>query len=81
MVARRIAEYARRREREHGGGDSLGPFRRSGSPGCYVLDPRAQKLRHYVTPGYGNPWCYAYNWWGQGIVGDGTPRNNTGTHR
>ena len=49
-----------------------GPFRRSGAPGCYVLDPRAQKLRHFVTPGYGNPWCYVYNGWGQGIVGDGT---------
>lgn len=49
-----------------------GPFRRSGAPGCYVLDPRSQKLRHFVTPGYGNPWCYVYNWWGQGIVGDGT---------
>jgi putative heme-binding domain-containing protein len=49
-----------------------GPFRRSGAPGCYVFDPRALKLRHFVTPGYGNPWCYAYNWWGQGIVGDGT---------
>ena len=49
-----------------------GPFRRSGAPGCYVLDPRAQKLRHFVTPGYGNPWCYVFNWWGQGIVGDGT---------
>jgi len=49
-----------------------GPFRRSGAPGCYVLDPRTQKLRHFITPGYGNPWCFAYNWWGQGIVGDGT---------
>ncbi len=49
-----------------------GPFRRAGAPGCYVLDPRTEKLRHFVTPGYGNPWCYAYNWWGQGIVGDGT---------
>ncbi|HEY3897016.1 MAG TPA: heme-binding protein [Chthoniobacter sp.] len=49
-----------------------GPFRRSGAPGCYVFDPRTEKLRHFVTPGYGNPWCYAYNWWGQGIVGDGT---------
>jgi len=49
-----------------------GPFRRSGAPGCYVFDPATEKLRHFVTPGYGNPWCYAYNWWGQGIVGDGT---------
>ena len=49
-----------------------GPFRRFGKPGCYVLDPRSQQLRHFVTPGYGNPWCYVYNGWGQGIVGDGT---------
>jgi putative heme-binding domain-containing protein len=25
-----------------------------------------------VTPGYGNPWCYVFNSWGQGFVGDGT---------
>jgi putative heme-binding domain-containing protein len=49
-----------------------GPFRQYGKPGCYVLDPRTQKLRHFTTPGYGNPWCYVFNWWGQGIVGDGT---------
>jgi putative heme-binding domain-containing protein len=49
-----------------------GPFRNNGSPGAYVIDPRTLKIRHYVTPGYGNPWCYVFNWWGQGIVGDGT---------
>ena len=49
-----------------------GPMRENGKPGCYVLDPRSQKIRHFITPGYGNPWCYAFNWWGQGIVGDGT---------
>ena len=49
-----------------------GPFRRQNRSGAYVLDPRTQKLRHFVTPGYGNPWCYVFNWWGQGIVGDGT---------
>jgi putative heme-binding domain-containing protein len=49
-----------------------GPMRESGKPGCYVMDPRSQKIRHFVTPGYGNPWCYVFNWWGQGIVGDGT---------
>lgn len=49
-----------------------GPFRNYGSPGAYVLDPDAIKLRHFVTPGYGNPWCYVFNGWGQGIVGDGT---------
>ena len=49
-----------------------GPHRQFGKPGCYVFDPRSQKIRHFVTPGYGNPWCYVFNWWGQGIVGDGT---------
>ncbi|MFO0944335.1 MAG: PVC-type heme-binding CxxCH protein [Planctomycetota bacterium] len=49
-----------------------GPFRNFGSPGSYVLDPAALRLRHFVTPGYGNPWCYVFNEWGQGIVGDGT---------
>ncbi|MEI6236622.1 MAG: heme-binding protein, partial [Planctomycetota bacterium] len=49
-----------------------GPFRNQGSSGIYVLDPRSQKLRHFNTPGYGNPWCYVFNWWGQGICGDGT---------
>ena len=49
-----------------------GPFRNQGSSGCYVLDPRTWKIRHFVTPGYGNPWCYVFNEWGQGICGDGT---------
>ena len=49
-----------------------GPFRNAGSSGVYVLDPRSLKLRHFNTPGYGNPWCYVFNWWGQGICGDGT---------
>jgi putative heme-binding domain-containing protein len=49
-----------------------GPFRNFGTPGAYVLDPRSLKVRHFVTPGYGNPWCYVFNEWGQGIVGDGT---------
>ncbi len=49
-----------------------GPHRQFGKPGCYVFDPRSQKIRHFVTPGYGNPWCYVFDWWGQGIVGDGT---------
>ncbi|MEO7796535.1 MAG: SGNH/GDSL hydrolase family protein, partial [Opitutaceae bacterium] len=49
-----------------------GPIREFGKPGNYVFDPLTQKVRHFVTPGYGNPWCYVYNWWGQGIVGDGT---------
>jgi putative heme-binding domain-containing protein len=49
-----------------------GPFRNFGSSGCYVLDPRTWKVRHFKTPGYGNPWCYVFNEWGQGICGDGT---------
>jgi len=49
-----------------------GPMRRQNRSGAYVMDPRTLKLRHFVTPGYGNPWCYVFNWWGQGIVGDGT---------
>jgi putative heme-binding domain-containing protein len=49
-----------------------GPLRKSGKPGCYVLDPRSRKIRHFITPGYGNPWCYSFDEWGQGIVGDGT---------
>jgi putative heme-binding domain-containing protein len=52
-----------------------GPFRNFGSPGAYVLDPQTIKIRHFVTPGYGNPWCYVFNGWGQGIVGDGTTAN------
>lgn len=52
-----------------------GPFRNYGSSGCYVLDPRTWKIRHYVTPGYGNPWCFVFNQWGQGFCGDGTGAN------
>jgi putative heme-binding domain-containing protein len=49
-----------------------GPFRNFGASGCYVLDPRTWRLSHFKTPGYGNPWCYVFNEWGQGICGDGT---------
>jgi len=52
-----------------------GPFRNFGSSGCYVLDPRTWKISHYVTPGYGNPWCYVFNEWSQGFCGDGTGAN------
>lgn len=52
-----------------------GPFRNYGSSGAYVVDPRAHKVRHFDTPGYGNPWCYVFNEWGQGICGDGTGAN------
>ena len=49
-----------------------GAFRNRNSPGSYVIDPRTLKIRHFVTPGYGNPWCYVFDTWGQGFVGDGT---------
>lgn len=49
-----------------------GPHRTRDASGAHVLDPLTLKLRHYATPGYGNPWCYVFNSWGQGIVGDGT---------
>lgn len=49
-----------------------GPFRRRNAPGSYVLDPRTLKFSHFITPGYGNPWCFTFDTWGQGIVGDGT---------
>jgi putative heme-binding domain-containing protein len=52
-----------------------GPFRNFGSSGSYVLDPRTLKISHFNTPGYGNPWCYVFNDWGQGFCGDGTGAN------
>ena len=52
-----------------------GAFRNFGSSGAYVVDPRTWKISHYVTPGYGNPWCYVFDQWGQGFCGDGTGAN------
>ena len=52
-----------------------GAFRNFGSSGAYVLDPRTWKISHYVTPGYGNPWCYVFDEWSQGFCGDGTGAN------
>ena len=52
-----------------------GAFRNYGSSGAYVLDPRTWRISHFVTPGYGNPWCYVFDEWGQGICGDGTGAN------
>jgi putative heme-binding domain-containing protein len=49
-----------------------GPMRNKNTPGAYVIDPRSLQIRHFVTPGYGNPWCYVFDNWGVGIVGDGT---------
>ena len=44
---------------------------RSGNYGCepavISLTHARWKIRHFVTPGYGNPWCYVFNEWGQGI--------------
>ncbi|HEX4149932.1 MAG TPA: cytochrome C, partial [Pirellulales bacterium] len=52
-----------------------GPMRNFGSSGAYRLDPRALRITHFNTPGYGNPWCYVFNAWGQGFCGDGTGGN------
>jgi putative heme-binding domain-containing protein len=49
-----------------------GPHRRQDAAGAHVLDPRTLKVAHFNTPGYGNPWCYLFDSWGNGIVGDGT---------
>jgi len=49
-----------------------GPHRNKDTGGAHILDPRTLKLTHFVTPGYGNPWCYVFDSWGRGIVGDGT---------
>jgi putative heme-binding domain-containing protein len=49
-----------------------GAFRNKDRGGAYVFDPITMKLRHFVTPGYGNPWCLVFDQWGNGIVGDGT---------
>jgi putative heme-binding domain-containing protein len=49
-----------------------GPHRTRDASGAHVLDPVTLKLWHFATPGYGNPWCYVFDSWGQGIVGDGT---------
>jgi putative heme-binding domain-containing protein len=49
-----------------------GPFRKHGPSGSYVFDPRSLDISFFATPGHGNPWCYVFNEWGQGIVGDGT---------
>ncbi|MBB5353370.1 putative heme-binding domain-containing protein [Haloferula luteola] len=49
-----------------------GPHRAISRSGVHILDPRSWSLRHYATPGYGNPWCYVFDQWGNGFVGDGT---------
>ena len=49
-----------------------GPFRNHGPSGSYVWDLASQKIRHFRTPSYGNPWCLVFDKWGNGIIGDGT---------
>ncbi len=52
-----------------------GPHRSQGAGGAYVMDPRTLKIRQFALPGQYNMWCYVFNGWGQGIVGDGTTAN------
>ncbi|TWU30394.1 PVC-type heme-binding CxxCH protein [Bythopirellula polymerisocia] len=54
-----------------------GPYRHRDTSGSYVLDPTTLRIRHFQTPGYGNPWCFVFDPWGQGVVGDGTGANQT----
>jgi putative heme-binding domain-containing protein len=52
-----------------------GPHRSQGSGGAYVIDPRTLKVRQFALPGMYNMWCYHFDEWGQGFVGDGTTQN------
>ena len=54
-----------------------GPHRSQGTGGAYVMDPRTLKIRQFALPGQYNMWCYVFDEWGQGIVGDGTTPNQT----
>ncbi len=54
-----------------------GPYRNAGGGGAYVIDPRSLKVHHFALPGMYNMWCYVFDEWGQGIVGDGTTANQT----
>ncbi|MEZ6140710.1 MAG: HEAT repeat domain-containing protein [Zavarzinella sp.] len=53
-----------------------GPHRSQGAGGAYVIDPRSLKIRQFSLPGMYNMWCYVFDEWGQGIVGDGTTANH-----
>ncbi|MBL8819425.1 MAG: c-type cytochrome [Planctomyces sp.] len=53
-----------------------GPHRSQGAGGAYVMDPKTLKIRQFALPGQYNMWCYVFNGWGQGIVGDGTTANH-----
>src|SRR5262245_36646328 len=52
-----------------------GPHRSLGTGGAYVIDPLAWKVRQFALPGMANMWCYHFDEWGQGFVGDGTTPN------
>ncbi|MBX9579843.1 MAG: heme-binding protein, partial [Gemmataceae bacterium] len=54
-----------------------GPHRSQGQGGTYVIDPRSLKVRQFALPGMYNMWCYVFDEWGNGIVGDGTTANQT----
>ena len=54
-----------------------GPHRSQGAGGAYVIDPRSQSVRQFTLPGMYNMWCYVFDEWGQGIVGDGTTANHS----
>lgn len=45
------------------------------------MDPRSLRIRQFALPGEYNMWCYVFNNWGQGIVGDGTTANRIGILR
>jgi putative heme-binding domain-containing protein len=53
-----------------------GPHISQGTGGAYVLNPRSLKIRQFALPGQYNMWCYVFDEWGQGIVGDGTTANH-----
>src|SRR5262245_1751520 len=52
-----------------------GPHRSFGTGGAYVIDPRTWKIRQFALPGMYNMWCYHFDGWGQGFLGDGTTPN------
>jgi putative heme-binding domain-containing protein len=52
-----------------------GPHRSHGQGGAYQIDPRTLKVRQFALPGMANMWCYHFDEWGQGFVGDGTTPN------
>ena len=53
-----------------------GPHRSKGDGGAYVLEAQSLKIRQFSLPGQYNMWCYVFNEWGQGFVGDGTTANH-----